>query len=120
MKKLLIAMMLLSLVAAPLSLTTGCGTTAPTAPRAKAYLALKDVWTLKDRAMKVYAISAVKKEIDNTQRANVWIMHSKFQASWNAAMILTNFDTTQTAPDELVNITQTLIDLVNNLSTSHK
>lgn len=87
----------------------------PTAPRAKAFLALKDVWTLKDRAMRVYAEKAVLHKITIEQRAKVWEQHRKFQAGYDAALTLVSYDTNGTAPDDLVNLTQTLVDLINAL-----
>lgn len=106
--------MTLCLIAAPLTLSTGCSIT-PNAPRAKVFLALKDVWVLKDKAMRVYAQRVVAGKVSNEQRSRVWAMHSKFQASYDMALVLTGFDTTKTAPDDLINVVDQLIVFINNL-----
>lgn len=113
MRKLATLLLAAVLYIAPLTLTTGC--VAPTAPRAKVYLTLKSIWILKDKAMRVYAEKAVQRKISPEQRSRVWTMHAEFQTAYDLAMAGTGFDTSQTAPDNLVNLTDSLIAFINSL-----
>jgi len=87
----------------------------PTAPRALAFLSLKDTWNVVDRAMNVYGEAVVRGRVSAKDQLTIDRTHAIFVAAWREAVKNTGADTTLT-PDNVQRWSNELLLLLTNLN----
>lgn len=96
-------------------IVAGCKS-APTAPRAIAYLTLKDTWSGVKAAMKVYADACVRGKVSLEKQEQIDSAYEKFRISVLAGIKTARFDWSTSTPAEQDALAQNVITLIQQLN----
>lgn len=94
-------------------MVTGCKTTP--APRAVAYVAMKDTWAAVKASMRVYADACAQEKVSMEKQKEIDAAYEKFRLSFLQAIELGKLNYTSLTPTDQQQLANQLINLITKL-----